>query len=556
MAISKALSAFAGIARAGKAIVEKEQEETADITKLGLKQTLANIATAKKNHTEGMQEFREKMEGVRALQRWQYKDPATGNSVPVTRGQAIALIQATGGTKEALQALQDAEIAFKGEGEVGPIQYTTAGALDQETVEAFTEEDDTVGVAPLSLAKGRGARAMANVQKVVDKLGLPKDGYKTPVGLPEVSGVKIISTKNTSGEDVDSLSQGMITTTINGKEESAFAFVGDDRIVYVVEGDKAVPVGESDKWRGGSYAPTIQKTMQETPMGEKVDTYEDRYFRDNKTYQTMADEYRKKQAGIKVLSEAYNQMGPLATDETVYSGVAKLAGRVAKRAQIEFAGIAFTIAAGVDKDYIASEKIKEFDNFIEENKNITDPIVKAQVLEAIAGRAAVAYLKATGEDRFSDQDMRRGLAQFVANDPETFLQLARSNWASQTSEARDMRQSLLDYNGFSFYENTDRYSEAESKAIESVVKQYVPEEFAPEVPYFLADGYEVEIRKEMPTDTASEEITIDVNIKGTTVQATYDPETDEIVIGNLSMSSTEAMDAKYITKQQLKALRD
>lgn len=473
MAISKALSAFAGIARAGKAIVEKEQEETADITKLGLKQTLANIATAKKNHTEGMQEFREKMEGVRALQRWQYKDPATGNSVPVTRGQAIALIQATGGTKEALQALQDAEIAFKGEGEVGPIQYTTAGALDQETVEAFTEEDDTVGVAPLSLAKGRGARAMANVQKVVDKLGLPKDGYKTPVGLPEVSGVKILSTKTADGDEIKAIGGALLFYKFddNGNPTGHTpGFLGQDRKGYVFDastgGNRAIKPDEFD-----GYEDMPSKRQEETP--DSLVQIQQKYIDDNFNkpgYQDTLKGYQNMQAGIQKLGVAYNSMADYALDDSVYSWTANTVGSIVNRAKVEIAGVKILGFGDPDNKPNSSQSIKKLDSFILDNEGASDVATRAKVLDAMIARHAYAYLQANNDNvRPSDADMKRAMEQFSASNAREFYQKSKNFWEETTQNAKNQREALLNHSAFTSY-TVMAYSTEQRKAIEQIIE--------------------------------------------------------------------------------------
>ena len=552
MAISTALSALAGLARGGKTLIEKEEKETSEITKIGLKQTLENIATAKKNHATTMKEFREQMQGVKALQKFTYKDPETGEVRNVTQGQAISLIEATGGPKEAFKALQDAEIAFKGEGEVGPIQYTTAGAIDRETVEAFTDEDDTVGVAPLSLAKGRGARAMANVQKVVDKLGLPKDGYKTPVGLPEVSGVEIISTKNTFDEDIRSIEKGTITATINGKEQTTTAVIGNDKILYVLEDNKLKPAADTP-YKNGAFAPKVSKTATEPTVLEAQESYISNYFGKGTTATDMTTEYTKKQASINVLGDAYSQMWPIAKNKEVYSVAATSLGNLVKRVDIELAGIK-AIGVGVEKDRNSESDIKSLSSFIDDNMNATDLAIQAKVLDAMNVRAAYKFLVANGDTRPSDADLRRAMQQFASNSPQEFADKARSNWEQLTSETRRLREDILKLPAFSEY-TVLQYSDTQREAIASVVEQRKPQTMSVNPPAFLMqDPKDLDIIEE-PTEPA-QDITIDVTIKGTTVQATYDPENDEIVIGNLSMSSTEAINAGYVSIEQLKALQD
>jgi len=553
MAISKALSALAGIARGGKTLIEKEEKETSAITKIGLEQTLKNIATAKKNHLTDMAEFREQIRGVEALQKFTYKDPESGKQVPVTRAQAIALIEATGGSKEAFKALQDAEVAFKGTGEVGPIKYTKSGALDQETVSAFEAEDETVGVAPLSLAKGRNTRAMANVQKVVEKLGLPKEGYQTPMGLPEVSGVQIISTKNANGEDVKSIDKGTITATVNGKEQTTFAFLGNDRILYVLEGNKPIPVADSS-FKEGVYTPKVSRTSEEPSIKELSNDYVKDYFQES-SFTTQREAYVGKQAAVKALGEGYNQMGPLALDNAVYSVVATTVGRVTKAVQIEIEGIkAISTATDTERNSIAD--IQDLDKFIQNNRSATDLAMKAKVLDAMVVRNAYKFLQANGDTRPSDADLRRAMLQFSAGSAEEFFNKAQANWETVTTETRQMREAFLGHPAFNMY-TVMPYSDSEKKILEPIVEQFKPEEMAVNPPYFLADGFDKEaLNKAKETPIEQEDITIDVTVGDQTIQATYDPETDEVVVGNLSMSSSDAISRGLITLEAIKALRN
>jgi len=542
MAISKALSAFAGIARAGKAIVEKEQEETADITKLGLKQTLANIATAKKNHTEGMQEFREKMQGVKALQNFTYKDPDTGNMMKVSQAQAMALIEATGGVKEAFEAMKDAEVAFKGKGEIGPIQYTTAGALDEETVKAFTEEDDRVGVAPLSLAKGRGARAMANIQKVVNKLGLPQNGYQTPVGLPEVTGVEIVSLKDKDGDTIKAIGGAILLYKFDADGTPTGhtpGFLGQDRKAYVFDPSKgeARPV-KPDEFAG--YEDMPSKRQEEVPP--KILEIQQAYIDDNFNkpgFQDALKDYQNMQAGVQKLGVAYNSMADYALDDSVYSWTANTVGNIVNRLKVEIAGVQVIGFGGPDNKPDSSESIKKLDSFILENQSASDVATRAKVLDAMIARHAYAYLQANNDNvRPSDADMKRAMEQFSASNAKEFYQKSKNFWAETTENVKNSREALLNHSAFETY-TVMSYTPEQKKAIEQVVefkKSRIPA-MEVDAPSFLSrDVDEVVQEKTKITGTAIE----------VTIQRENEDGTKET--GKLYFFIDESGEGKYYNK--------
>ena len=542
MAISKALSAFAGIARAGKAIVEKEQEETADITKLGLKQTLANIATAKKNHTEGMQEFREKMQGVKALQNFTYKDPDTGNMMKVSQAQAMALIEATGGVKEAFEAMKDAEVAFKGEGEIGPIQYTTAGALDEETVKAFTEEDDGVGVAPLSLAKGRGARAMANIQKVVNKLGLPQNGYQTPVGLPEVSGVEIIPLKDKDGDTTKAIGGAILLYKFDADGNPTGhtpGFLGQDRKLYVTDyrTGKARPV-EPNEFDGHEDMPS--KRQEEVPP--KILEIQQAYIDDNFNkpgFQDALKDYQNMQAGVQKLGVAYNSMSDYALDDSVYSWTANTVGNIVNRLKVEIAGVQVIGFGGPDNKPDSSESIKKLDSFILDNQSASDVATRAKVLDAMIARHAYAYLQANNDNvRPSDADMKRAMEQFSASNAKEFYQKSKNFWAETTENVKNSREALLNHSAFETY-TVMSYTPEQKKAIQEVVefkKSRIPA-MEVDAPSFLSrDVDEVVQEKTKITGTAIE----------VTIQRENEDGTKET--GKLYFFIDESGEGKYYNK--------
>ena len=542
MAISKALSAFAGIARAGKAIVEKEQEETADITKLGLKQTLANIATAKKNHTEGMQEFREKMQGVKALQNFTYKDPDTGNMMKVSQAQAMALIEATGGVKEAFEAMKDAEVAFKGKGEIGPIQYTTAGALDEETVKAFTEEDDRVGVAPLSLAKGRGARAMANIQKVVNKLGLPQNGYQTPVGLPEVTGVEIVSLKDKDGDTIKAIGGAILLYKFDADGTPTGhtpGFLGQDRKAYVFDPSKgeARPV-KPDEFAG--YEDMPSKRQEEVPP--KILEIQQAYIDDNFNkpgFQDALKDYQNMQAGVQKLGVAYNSMADYALDDSVYSWTANTVGNIVNRLKVEIAGVQVIGFGGPDNKPDSSESIKKLDSFILDNQSASDVATRAKVLDAMIARHAYAYLQANNDNvRPSDADMKRAMEQFSASNAKEFYQKSKNFWAETTENVKNSREALLNHSAFETY-TVMSYTPEQKKAIEQVVefkKSRIPA-MEVDAPSFLSrDVDEVVQEKTKITGTAIE----------VTIQRENEDGTKET--GKLYFFIDESGEGKYYNK--------
>ena len=542
MAISKALSAFAGIARAGKAIVEKEQEETADITKLGLKQTLANIATAKKNHTEGMQEFREKMQGVKALQNFTYKDPDTGNMMKVSQAQAMALIEATGGVKEAFEAMKDAEVAFKGEGEIGPIQYTTAGALDEETVKAFTEEDDRVGVAPLSLAKGRGARAMANIQKVVNKLGLPQNGYQTPVGLPEVTGVEIVSLKDKDGDTIKAIGGAILLYKFDADGTPTGhtpGFLGQDRKAYVFDPSKgeARPV-KPDEFAG--YEDMPSKRQEEVPP--KILEIQQAYIDDNFNkpgFQDALKDYQNMQAGVQKLGVAYNSMADYALDDSVYSWTANTVGNIVNRLKVEIAGVQVIGFGGPDNKPDSSESIKKLDSFILENQSASDVATRAKVLDAMIARHAYAYLQANNDNvRPSDADMKRAMEQFSASNAKEFYQKSKNFWAETTENVKNSREALLNHSAFETY-TVMSYTPEQKKAIEQVVefkKSRIPA-MEVDAPSFLSRDVDEVIQEK-------------TKITGTAIEVTIQRENEDGTkeTGKLYFFIDESGEGKYYNK--------
>ena len=513
MAISKALSALAGVARGAKTLVEREEKETADLTKIGLKQTLENIATARKNHAETIKDFREQTAGVKALQKFTYKDPDTGVLKPVTQGQAIALIESTGGVKEAFKALQDAEVAFKGEGKVGPIQYTTAGAIDKETTEAFTQEDDTVGIAPLSLAKGRGARAARNVQKAIDVLGLPKDGYKTPVGLPEVSDVQIVSLKGQDGDEIKAIGGALLFYKFDDNGNPAGhtpGFLGQDRKGYVFDpatgGARPVKPEEFD-----GYEDMPSKRQEETPdsMLKIQQDYIDNNF--NKPgYQDTLKEYQNMQAGIQKLGVAYNSMADYALDDSVYSWTANTVGSIVNRAKVEIAGVKILGFGGPDDKPNSSQSIKKLDSFILENKGASDVATRAKVLDAMIARHAYAYLQANNDNvRPSDADMKRAMEQFSASNAREFYQKSKNFWEETTQNAKNQREALLNHPAFTSY-TAMAYSTEQSKAIEQVVEDRKSKITAMgvDVPAFFSREPEEVIKEKTVNPGTATEVTI------------------------------------------------
>lgn len=474
MAISKALSALAGLARGGKTLIEREEKETSELSKLGLQKTLENIATAKKNHAESMKEFRDKMTGAKALQNWKYKDPETGVMKQVSYGQAIALIEATGGIKEANKALQDAEVAFKGEGEVGPIQYTSSGAIDKETEELISKDEEGVGVAPLSLAKGRGKRAMEGINKALDALGIPKDGYQTPVGLPEVSGVQIVSTKGQDGEEIKAIGGALLFYKFddNGNPTGHTpGFLGQDRKGYVFDastgGNRPIKPDEFD-----GYEDMPSKRQEETP--DSLYEIQQKYIDDNFNkpgYQDTLKEYQNMQAGIQKLGVAYNSMADYALDDSVYSWTANTVGSIVNRAKVEIAGVKILGFGGPDDKPNSSQSIKKLDSFILDNKGASDVATRAKVLDAMIARHAYAYLQANNDNvRPSDADMKRAMEQFSASNAREFYQKSKNFWEETTQNARNQREALLNHSAFTSYTALALKAD-QKKAIEQIIEQ-------------------------------------------------------------------------------------
>jgi len=172
------LAAGAGVARAGTKALEREREEEREMTKLTLKKTLENIATAKESHLEDMKSFRKQQDGIRALKRFTYKDPENGQMRNVSTAQAIAAIESTGGdVDKAFELLKDAEIAFKGEGTVAPIQYQTSGAFDLEA-DKLKEDKEERSRAPFDFSYGREERVVEETKTMLDKMGISTEGYK------------------------------------------------------------------------------------------------------------------------------------------------------------------------------------------------------------------------------------------------------------------------------------------------------------------------------------------------------------------------------------------
>lgn len=550
------LAAGAGVARAGSEAIDKEREETKEMSKLTLKKTLENIATAKESHLEDMQTFREQQNGIRALKRFQYKDPETGQLRNVTTAQAIAAIDSTGGdVDKAFELLKDAEIAFKGEGTVAPIQYQTSGAFDITADDLKTEEEDGKRKAPFSLREGREERALEETKTMLDKMGIPAEGYKTPVGLPEVSGVQIVSTKTEEGNEITAVKTGEVyRINAQGEEEVAAAVIGKDQILYVLDASKGklVPAG-NDEWAGFRNAPTTQMTQSDPTVRGIQQEYEEEYF-ESDGFQKQSEAYRNKRAAVSEMAIAYNKMAPIALDNSVYSVAATTAGGIVERVKIEVEGIS-AITMGDDNERNVSEDVAELNKFIEGNKGATDIAIKARVLDAMITRAAYKFLQANGDTRPSDADLRRAMLQFSANSAQEFYEKAQNNWSTLTEEATGMREDLLGSRAFRAVDVLD-YTESEREAIKSVTALYAPEEMAVEQPYFLDRPLEEVVKDEPDVTEEEQENTFDITVNGRTVKATYDPDQDEVIVRiggqELSMSSTDAISKGYLTAEQIR----
>jgi len=519
---------------------------------------------------------RKQQDGIRALKRFTYKDPENGQMRNVSTAQAIAAIESTGGdVDKAFELLKDAEIAFKGEGTVAPIQYQTSGAFDLEA-DKLKEDKEERSRAPFDFSYGREERVVEETKTMLDKMGISTEGYKTPVGLPEVSGVQVVSTKTEDGDEITAVKTGQaFRINANGEKETRTAILGKDSIMYVVnEETTGLVPADSNEWQGFEPAPTTQMVKEDPSSRETQENYIKEYFGD--TYQAQAKEFNEQRAALNKLATAYMQMKPIALDRKAYSKSAQFIGNITKRVGIEIEGLSHVIGFG-DEKYDASKAIAELDTFISQNQQTAaeDIAVKSKVLEAMVTRSAYAFLQANGDTRPSDADLRRAMLQFSASSPEEFYEKAQSNWSELTTNTQRMRDDLLDSPAFKAVNVLD-YTDTEKKQIQDVIDLYMPKEIIIEKPDFLDRPIEEVVKDEPDVTAEDEENTFNINVNGKTAKATYDPDRDEFVVNiggktakatydpdrdefvvniggiEMTMSSEEARKRRLVTEEQLK----